>query len=60
MRKKKCRLYLTAEESRYIFNALLTCCNRLIAQRGYTDLVDGIMIKLQKWACNSFKRKIEG
>ena len=59
MKKRKYRLYLTAEERRYIFNAPLVCRNKLPTQE-YTDLVDEVMIKLQKWACNAFKRKIEG
>ncbi len=48
MRKRKYRLYLTAEEKRYFFNALLACRNSLISQGRYTDLVDEVMIKLQK------------
>lgn len=60
MRKKKYHLYLTAEERRYVFNALLAYRNKLLAQGRYTDLIDEVMIKLQKRACNSFRRKIEG
>lgn len=48
MRKQKYYLYLTAEERRYIFNALLSCRNKRIAQGRYTDAVDEVMIKLQK------------
>ncbi len=48
MRKWKYYLYLTAEERRYIFNALLTFHNKLIAQGRYTDAVDEIMIKFAK------------
>ena len=48
MRKRKYYLYLTAEERRYIFNALLSYRNKLIAQGRYTDIVDEVMIKLQK------------
>ena len=48
MSKKKYHLYLTAKERRYVFNALLACRNKLIAQGRYTDLVDEVMIKLQK------------
>lgn len=48
MRKRKYYLYLTAEERRYIFNALLAFRNRLIAQGRYTDAVDKVMIKLQR------------
>lgn len=40
-------MYLTAEERRYIFNALLAYRNKLLAQGRYTDLVDEVMIKLQ-------------
>ena len=40
--------YLTAEERRYIFNALLAFRNRLIAQGRYTDAVDEVMIKFAK------------
>ena len=60
MRKKKYHLYLTAEERRYVFNALLAYRNKLLAQGRYTDLIDEVMIKLQKWACNAFRRKHEG
>lgn len=48
MRKRKYYLYLTAEERRYIFNALLTYRNKLIAQGKYTDAVDEVMIKISK------------
>lgn len=48
MRKKKYHLYLTAEERRYLFNAPLVCHNKLPTQERYTDLVDEVMIKLQK------------
>lgn len=48
MRKRKYYLYLTAEERRYIFNALLAYHNKLIAQGRYTDAVDEIMLKLRK------------
>ncbi len=48
MRKWKYYLYLTAEELRYIFNALLAFRNKLITQGKYTDAVDEVMIKLQK------------
>lgn len=48
MRKRKYYLYLTAEERRYIFNALLAFRNRLIAQGRYTDAVDKVMIKFAK------------
>ena len=48
MRKRKYYLYLTAEELRYIFNALLAFRNKLITQGKYTDAVDEVMIKLQK------------
>ncbi len=48
MRKRKYYLYLTAEERRYIFNALLSYRNKRIAQGRYTDAVDEVMIKLQK------------
>ncbi|MBO5021849.1 MAG: hypothetical protein J6D52_14405, partial [Clostridia bacterium] len=48
VRKRKYYLYLTAEERRYIFNALLAYRNKLISQGRYTDAVDEVMIKLQK------------
>ena len=48
MRKKKYHLYLTAEERRYLFEALLVYRNKLLAQGRDTDLVDEVMIKLQK------------
>ena len=48
MRKQKHCLYLTAEERRYIFNALLAFRSKLIAQGRYTDAVDEIMIKFAK------------
>ena len=48
MKKRKYSFYLTAEERRYIFNAPLACRNKLLAQGRYTDLVDEVMIKLQK------------
>ena len=49
MRKRKYYLYLTAEERRHIFNALLAFRNKLIAQGKYTDAVDEVMVKLQKY-----------
>ena len=48
MRKKKYHLYLTAEERRDVFNALLAYRNKLLAQGRYTALIDEVMIKLQK------------
>lgn len=48
MKKRKYNFYLTAEERRYIFNAPLVCRNKLPTQERYTDLVDEVMIKLQK------------
>lgn len=48
MRKRKYRISLTAEERRYLFNAPLAYRNNLISQERYTDLVDEVMIKLQK------------
>lgn len=48
MRKRKYYFYLTAEERRYIFNALLAYHNKLIAQDRYTDAVDEIMIKFEE------------
>jgi len=41
-------LYLTTEERRYIFNALLAYRNKLISQSRYTDAVDEVMIKFSK------------
>ena len=48
MRKRKYYLYLTAEGRRYIFNALLAFCNKLIAQGKYTDAVDEVVMKFAK------------
>lgn len=48
MRKWKYYLYLTAEERRYIFNALLAFRNKLIVQGRYTDAVDEVMMKFTK------------
>ena len=48
MRMKKYHLHLTAEERRYLVNALLVYRNKLLAQGRYTDLIDEVMIKLQK------------
>lgn len=48
MSKKKYHLYLTAEERRYLFHSLLVYRNKLLAQGRYTDLVDEVLIKLQK------------
>ena len=48
MRKKKYHLYLMAEERQYLFKALLAYRNKLLAQGKYTDLIDEVMIKLQK------------
>ncbi len=45
MRKRKYYLYLSAEEQRLIFNALLSFRNKLITQGRYTDAVDELMIK---------------
>ena len=48
MRKQKYYLYLTAEERRYIFNALLSYRNKLIAQGRNMDIVDEVMIQFAK------------
>ena len=50
MRKQIYYLYLTAEERKYILNALLSCRNKRVAQGRYTDAVNEVMIKLQKQA----------
>ena len=55
MRKRKYYLYLTAEERRYIFNALLAFRNRLIAQGRYTDGVDDVLCKV----LSAKKRKLK-
>ncbi len=46
--KKKYHLYLTAAERRYAFNTLLAYRHNLIAQGRDIDLMDEVMIKLQK------------
>ena len=48
MRKQTYYLYLTAEERRYILNALLSCRNKRVAQGRNMDIVDEVMIELQK------------
>lgn len=48
MRKLKYYLYLTTEERQLIFNALIDYRNKLIAQGRYTDIVDEVILKLQK------------
>lgn len=48
MRKRKYYLYLSVDERRLIFNALLSFRNKLIAQGKYTDAVDELMIKVRK------------
>ena len=48
MRKRKYYLYLSAEERRLIFNALLSFRNKLLAQGRYTDAIDELMIKVRK------------
>lgn len=45
MRKRKYDLYRKTEERWYIFNALRTFRNKLIAQGRYTDIVDEVMTK---------------
>lgn len=59
MRKRKYYLYLTAEERRLIFNALLSLRNKLIAQGRYTDAVDELIIEIRKWHRNAAIRKTE-
>ena len=48
MRKRKYYIYLTAEERRCIFNALLSYRNKLIAQGRNMDIVDEVMIQFAK------------
>lgn len=60
MRKRKYYLYLSAEERRLIFNALLSFRNKLLAQGRYTDAIDELMIKVRKWHRNATMRKTEG
>ena len=57
MRKKKYHLYLTAEERRYVFNALLAYRNKLLAQGRY---VNEVMIKLQKESVTLSNAKTRG
>ena len=56
MRKLKYYLYLTAEERRYIFNALLAYCNKLIAQ----DAVDSEKRKSMDNGASSYRRFLDG
>ena len=53
MRKKKYHLYLTAEERRYVFNALLAYRNKLLAQGRYTDLIDEVIEGQGRTPCPS-------
>ena len=46
MRKQKYYLYLTAEERRHIFKALLAFRNKLIAQGRYTDANTAAGVKI--------------
>ena len=60
MRKKKYHLYLTAEERRYVINALLAYRNKMLPQGIYTDLIEEVMKKQQKLDSKAFRRKNEG
>lgn len=60
MRVKKYYLYLTDAERRLVLKALIALRNKLIVQSRYTDIVDEVIIKLYKLACNALRGKIEG
>ena len=46
--KKKCHLYLNAEERRLILDSLIDIKNELIRTGHYTDAIDEILIQLTK------------
>ena len=48
MKGEKYHIYLSAKERNEIVASLINLKNKLIEQGRYTDLVDEIMIKLQK------------
>lgn len=48
MKGEKCHIYLSTKERNEIVASLINLKNKLIEQGRYTDLVDEIMIKLQK------------
>lgn len=48
MKTPKYYLYLTDEELRITFQALVELKNRLISEGKYTDAVDELIIKLSK------------
>lgn len=46
MREKKYHLYLTADEQSKVIQSLIDLKNNLIAQGGYTDAVDDVLLKV--------------
>lgn len=48
MKGEKYHIYLSTKERNEIVTSLINLKNKLIEQGRYTDLVDEIMIKLQK------------
>ncbi len=57
MRSPKYHLYLTPNERRTVINTLIDLRNDLISKGRYTDIIDGLLIKLTKAKIKNIKVK---
>ena len=57
MRSPKYHLYLTPNERRTVINTLIDLRNDLISKGRYTDIIDGLLIKLTKAEIKNIKVK---
>lgn len=57
MRNPKYHIYLTPDERRTVINSLIDLRNDLILQGKYTDIIDELLVKLNKAKIKKIKVK---
>ena len=57
MRNPKYHIYLTPDERRTVINSLIDLRNNLILQGKYTDIIDELLVKLNKAKIKKIKVK---
>ena len=57
MRNPKYHLYLTPDERRTVINSLIDLRNDLISQGKYTDIIDELLVMLNKAKIKKIKVK---
>ena len=56
MRNPKYHIYLTPDERRTVINSLIDLRNDLILQGKYTDIIDELLVKLNKAKIKKIKK----